>query len=66
MKRCPTCKQVIADKVNVRTCYKCLFPIGRHDKYRYVNRVGITTIEHRHCDNKESYLPAKVKREETK
>lgn len=62
-KRCPTCKQVVPDKVQVRMCYKCNLPIALHDKYRYVNRFGMTTLEHRHCDNTDSYLPKKVKAE---
>lgn len=60
-KRCPSCHQIIPPVTGVRVCSKCGDSIGLHDKYRWSTKDGITTLAHRHCDNKQSYLPKKSK-----
>jgi hypothetical protein len=59
MSSCPTCKQPIKTAVR-RVCAKCHSPIALHDKYFFKTVEGNTFLEHRHCDNKESYLPRKA------
>jgi predicted amidophosphoribosyltransferase len=62
MKECPSCKRP-ASRMPKRFCSRCQKPIRAHDKwfmYRKWRRLGgvfVTVIEHRHCENPQSYFP---------
>lgn len=58
-KRCPHCLQTMPTPTKlVRVCRDCGQPIRRHDKWAWVERAGVLTCAHRHCENPQSYNPA--------
>jgi hypothetical protein len=56
--KCPTCGRPFKTESPVRFCRKCKQPILRGHKYRWINLGGnLTTIEHRNCEDPQSYKP---------
>lgn len=54
-KRCRTCKQPLPQGPRIRLCARCGEPIRLHDKWVFMTRRKRTAVEHRNCDNPESY-----------
>lgn len=48
-KLCLMCGSPIKARVR-RLCFDCKKPIGRTDKWRWVERYGIATCVHRQCE----------------
>lgn len=56
---CPTCGKPFKTESPVRFCRLCKKPILKGHKFRWVNLDGnVTTIEHRNCDEPNSYKPS--------
>lgn len=51
--RCPTCGKPIDNPIAKRICCLCKSSILKHHKY-FINGDG--RLQHRHCDNPESYV----------
>ena len=52
--RCPCCRKPYNETNSRRVCRKCKMQIGSHDKWFFADD---GRVEHRHCDNPESYKP---------
>lgn len=46
---CPNCNTGFAIATNPRVCADCKHAIGRHGKYKWIVRYGISTIVHKDC-----------------
>lgn len=53
-KRCLMCGHPIKVEAR-RVCFDCRSPIGNHHKWMWVERAGVPTCVHRHCDEPTSY-----------
>jgi hypothetical protein len=62
--RCPHCQQRMpkpkVKRVPDRICRSCGDPVLVHHKWKHVTDGTMTWVEHRHCDNPESYRPART------
>lgn len=59
--RCPHCQQRMPKPKAVRAydriCRNCSQPIRTHHKWKVITDGSASWVEHRHCDNPESYQP---------
>lgn len=46
---CPHCKQGFEHRASPRVCADCGQAIGRHGKYKWIVRNGISTVIHKDC-----------------
>lgn len=53
--RCRTCGQPIGKWQPSRICRLCKRPIAKGHKWRFVAVRGRTTLQHRNCQNPDSY-----------
>jgi hypothetical protein len=57
--RCEHCGHSIGPRKPMRICTLCKRPISKREKWHFIDvmigKVRTTQVQHRHCDNPESY-----------